>query len=263
MGLRVRSTAAAVAAAGLLFAIAAALVPTAVERLLITGVSDSVALRAHDIASQIAARGTSSVNALLQGTVGDNTLVQVVSATNTVVASTQDVAGEAPMLQVSALSALPSTQQQQLAFVDNIDYLIAAERAGTGAAAPVVLAAQSLAATQRSAQVFALILYGSIPALLLLIGLATWLAVGRSLRSIDAIRQRVDSISASDLATRVPVPIAVDEVSRLAETMNRMLTRIDAAARAQRRFIADASHELRSPLATLRTAILPREARAC
>ena len=68
------------------------------------------------------------------------------------------------------------------------------------------------------------------------------------------MRRRVAGITATDLAARVPVPPSRDEVAQLAHTMNAMLDRLAAATEAQRRFVADASHELRSPLATIRAA---------
>jgi signal transduction histidine kinase len=84
---------------------------------------------------------------------------------------------------------------------------------------------------------------------------ATFLLVGRSLRSVEAIRARVAEISASDLTERVPVPENRDEISALATTMNAMLSRIESGHAAQRRFVGDASHELRSPLATVISAL--------
>src|SRR6478752_6111121 len=69
--------------------------------------------------------------------------------------------------------------------------------------------------------------------------------------SVEAIRAQVASMSEKDLAERVPVPVARDEVGRLAETMNGMIARLESAQKVQRRFVADASHELRSPLATI------------
>ncbi|MDT5102700.1 MAG: hypothetical protein QOI25_213 [Mycobacterium sp.] len=80
---------------------------------------------------------------------------------------------------------------------------------------------------------------------------ASYRLVKRSLRSVDAIRVRVAEISSSHLAERVPVPANRDEISALATTMNEMLARVEAGHTAQRRFVGDASHELRSPLATI------------
>jgi signal transduction histidine kinase len=65
----------------------------------------------------------------------------------------------------------------------------------------------------------------------------------------------VADISTSDLSGRVPVPDSRDEIEALAVTMNEMLARIEAGHTAQRRFVADASHELRSPLATIISAL--------
>jgi signal transduction histidine kinase len=86
---------------------------------------------------------------------------------------------------------------------------------------------------------------------LLLAGLVWWL-VGRVLRPVEAIRAEVDRISAGDLDRRVPEPPTSDEIARLAQTMNAMLARLADAADRQRRFVADAAHELRSPLARMR-----------
>ena len=90
------------------------------------------------------------------------------------------------------------------------------------------------------------------PLLLLLVGLVTWLVTARALSPVDAIRAEVDAISSRDLHRRVPDPPGDDEISRLAGTMNRMLERLDAGQQRARRFVSDASHELRSPVAAIR-----------
>ncbi len=93
------------------------------------------------------------------------------------------------------------------------------------------------------------------PVLALIGGGATYALVGRSLRSVERMRTQVSAIGTADLSERVAVPAARDEISRLAVTMNAMLVRIEAGHAAQRRFVGDASHELRSPLATVVTAL--------
>jgi signal transduction histidine kinase len=91
-----------------------------------------------------------------------------------------------------------------------------------------------------------------LPVLLVVVAVTTWFAVGRALAPVDAIRREVDEISAAQLHRRVRQPGADDEIGRLAATMNRMLARLEDARNRQRRFVSDASHELRSPLTTIR-----------
>ncbi|MBY9075235.1 HAMP domain-containing histidine kinase [Nocardioides sp. WL0053] len=88
--------------------------------------------------------------------------------------------------------------------------------------------------------------------LMLPMSLLLWVAVGRTLAPVEAIRERAAVISADHLSERVPEPPVNDEIGRLARTINAMLARLDAAADQQRRFLADAAHELRSPVASLR-----------
>lgn len=93
-----------------------------------------------------------------------------------------------------------------------------------------------------------------VPSLVLLFGLATWWLVGRALRPVVSITEQVEAISATSLDRRVPVPTTGDEVADLATVMNRMLDRLERGGERQRQFSADASHELRSPLSTVRAA---------
>ena len=117
----------------------------------------------------------------------------------------------------------------------------------------VVYAAQPLETVHDAVEtVFRLALVG-IPLLVLITGVVTYVAAGRALRPVEAIRARV--ATTRDPSVRVPVPPARDEVGRLAETMNEMLARLQAGQDVQRRFVADASHELRSPLATIATGL--------
>jgi signal transduction histidine kinase len=92
-----------------------------------------------------------------------------------------------------------------------------------------------------------------LPPLLALLAVASWVLVGRALRPVEAIRAEVADISGRALDRRVPVPSSRDEIARLAATMNEMLDRLQAASERQRKFVADASHELQSPIAALRT----------
>lgn len=91
------------------------------------------------------------------------------------------------------------------------------------------------------------------PLALALALLAGYLLAGAALRPVEAMRRRAGEISAQTASRRLPLPRARDEVRRLGQTLNAMLERLDAGLRRERRFVADAGHELRSPLAVLRT----------
>jgi heavy metal sensor kinase len=91
------------------------------------------------------------------------------------------------------------------------------------------------------------------PIALLLASIAGYLLAGVSLRPVESMRRRAAEISAETPGERLPVPPTRDELERLGETLNEMLSRLEAALERQRDFIADAGHELRTPLALLRT----------
>ncbi|WP_328701651.1 sensor histidine kinase [Amycolatopsis pittospori] len=94
-----------------------------------------------------------------------------------------------------------------------------------------------------------------VPLAVLVTALVAWLAAGRALRPVEAIRRELAEVSGSRLDRRVPVPPSRDEVARLATTTNATLDRLQRSHDQQERFVADASHELRSPLASLRTGL--------
>jgi signal transduction histidine kinase len=116
----------------------------------------------------------------------------------------------------------------------------------------VVLVARTLDDVDETTSIVVGLLVAGIPLLLLVVGATTWRLTGRALAPVEAIRSEVEGISAAELHRRVPVPPGGDEIARLASMMNAMLDRLEAAAARQRRFVADASHELRSPVTTLR-----------
>ncbi|TDW19148.1 signal transduction histidine kinase [Kribbella kalugense] len=120
---------------------------------------------------------------------------------------------------------------------------------------PVVVYVAAKLDTERSA--ITTVRWGmmiGLPPLLLLVFGMIWLVARRALKPVEAIRQEMASITAStDLARRVPVPASHDEIGRLARTTNQTLTALQESVGRQRRFVADASHELRNPIASLRT----------
>jgi len=90
------------------------------------------------------------------------------------------------------------------------------------------------------------------PLALLLATGAGYLLAGRALRAVEAMRRRAAAISGERADERLPVPCSGDELERLARTLNQMLDRLELALERERTFVADAGHELRTPLALLR-----------
>jgi signal transduction histidine kinase len=93
------------------------------------------------------------------------------------------------------------------------------------------------------------------PIALLLASLIGYVVAAAALRPVERMRTRVTAISGSRLGDRLPVPRSGDEISRLGETLNEMLVRIETAMERERSFVADASHELRTPLAHLKAEV--------
>ena len=132
---------------------------------------------------------------------------------------------------------------------DDPPFVTAVERDGGDA---IVVTGRSTEEADATLATVGVLLAASVPLVAGIVALTTWFAVGRSLAPVERMRQQVEEMSASDLSRRVDEPPTRDEIGRLAHTMNGMLGRLQDAQAAQRRFVSDASHELKSPLASLR-----------
>jgi signal transduction histidine kinase len=222
---------------GLALALGAAALVVVLRTVLTSEVRTSARLRGEDVAASLDGGGQADLGS------DDDVAIQVVRR-GTVVAA----GGVAPADRL--LAELAPGQSRRISVPGEDDGFLAVARPASGGR--VVIVARTLENVDESTRVVAVFLAAGLPALLLVVAGTTWLVTGRSLAPVERIRREVEAITASELHRRVPVPAGGDEIARLASTMNAMLDRLEAAATRQRRFVADASHELRSPITTLR-----------
>ncbi|MEY2477801.1 MAG: hypothetical protein QOG87_3116 [Actinomycetota bacterium] len=230
--------------------IGAVLLVVIMRRTLVRNVDDAARRRAQDVAALVS---QGALPEILAATTDEAAIVQVVDANNRVLASTANLDGLPPILRLEpgargpgarTVTGMPVLDERDDKF--RVVTLVVNQPSG-----PVTVhAAESLERVTESVAVVRGSLLVGLPLMLGLVGITSWSMVGRALRPVGAIRREVADITARDLSRRVPQPGTADEIGRLAETMNEMLERLEASNARQRRFVADASHELQSPLAS-------------
>lgn len=263
MGIRASTTVIAVLVVAVSVGLAGTALVVTARTSLIGQISNNAEARAQDIAL-LAKSG--SVPDPIPGR-GEDLLVQVVDGSGTVVASSASIEGQVPVVRVTVTTGETRTYTVP-SLADGGDNVNASGEGGadtgipffvveSGAKSPTgpvtVIVAASLNPAQQLADVLVPRLVLGLPLIVSVVGLTVWWLTGRALRPVDAIRAQAEEISLVSLGRRVPEPDTADEVGRLARTMNRMLDRLESAAVSQRRFISDASHELKSPVASIRT----------
>ncbi|MHA7243622.1 sensor histidine kinase [Paeniglutamicibacter antarcticus] len=139
--------------------------------------------------------------------------------------------------------------------LDFDEHLIAAQGVATAEGNVLVVVGAETSIERDAVSTVGWVLLAGVPLLVILAGGLMWFLIGRALLPVERIRETVAGISQKNLDDRVVLPNTADEIERLAHTMNAMLDRLQKADESQRRFVTDASHELRSPLATLRTGL--------
>jgi signal transduction histidine kinase len=241
---RVRITIVATVLTGVALTLSAVLLVSAVQHRLKAQVRADTERAAADVAFALQA-GQPFDRAVAAPRPG--TLVYIVGRTGDVLAASAGIA----VGDVQALGPLPDVNMLN----GGLPVEVTQQFVSTGGGSVKVVAASPLADVQRSVSELSRLLWAGIPILVVLVGVLAWLLVGRALKPVDAMRREVDEISESTLHRRVAEPSSGDEVARLAHTMNAMLDRLEGAAGRQRQFVSDASHELRSPLTTIRTKV--------
>ncbi|MBK7273400.1 MAG: ATP-binding protein [Actinomycetales bacterium] len=137
---------------------------------------------------------------------------------------------------------------------------VAAVSAGPGSAPVTVIAGVPTGEVDVSLGLVRTLLFVGLPLLLLALAAVAWRVIGAALAPVEALRLGAERIGADArprrrraTVDRLPIPVADDEIHSLATTLNGMLDRLDGLAERQQAFLDDAAHELRSPLASLRT----------
>jgi signal transduction histidine kinase len=230
-----RITAGAVAAVAFTLATVSVGVIITLDRMLAAGVSETLEQDLDGLAAQFEATGLST--AAIEQIDDDERLVRFEADTSTVNDAN------------AALLPIPREDETLRVEVDDEPYLVRSEQLADGS---VLVVARSFEEASEAVGATGLALSVGIPIALALIAVVIWSAARRAFAPVDRMRRQVDEIDESGLHRRVPDRGVGDELDRLAGTLNSMLDRLEQAQLTQRRFVSDASHELRSPIATLR-----------
>ncbi|MCF6388570.1 HAMP domain-containing histidine kinase [Mycobacterium sp. MBM] len=253
-GISARSAFVAASVVFVALGVTGVLLAVVLYRSMLSDVDNAAAARVAQVAGVIAAGGPARLDAELLATDTRVVAVQVIGADGTVLRRSPG-APSAPLIAVGEIGAGPRIgmpehdspfgqirfSAQTVAGPDGARYTVV-----VGEGSPLVLSTVVTVVTALAV---------AAPVVIAVSAGATYLLVRRSMRSVDDIRSRVADITTSDLTGRVPVPDSRDEIAALAVTMNEMLARVEAGHAAQQRFVGDASHELRSPLATIISAL--------
>ena len=240
----------------LLFSVVALTVGLAAGGVLLVGVLNYALLRAvnaealdtaHAVAKLIDQDSLAKaieVNAAMQA--------QVVDGQGRVLASSPGADPLFTMLQPEQLHGLASDSIVPFAGPDGSTRIVVVT-AGPPTDPEYVLVAFSTDDLTQGVHILRITLLVAFPLLIGLLAAVLWRVLGAALGPVDALRAGAEEITGGTRAGRLPVPDSRDEVHRLAVTLNGMLHRLDAARARQRAFVADAAHELRSPLTNMRT----------
>ena len=253
-GVRVRLSLAAVVVLAAALLVVAGGVLWVLRVSLESSADDAAGVRVDQIAAQLRTDAPGSQDPGLVATSGETSVVQVLTPAGTVLLASPDgppvpLAGPLPdgVSSRSSSVGVPGAQ-------GGVFRVTALGVRGPGGDLTVVVGVDTAGVTGTVMTVGAVLAVG-LPIVVVVAAVLTYVLVGLSLRSVERMRARVADVSPAELSLRLAVPRPRDEISRLATTLNAVLARLQAGSDAQRRFVADASHELRSPLATITAAL--------
>jgi len=253
--IRARLTAAFALAMVLVLAGAGLFVYLRLEADLSEAVDEGLRARADAVAA-LAQQSASAPDSADAGGLEDaeEGFAQVLSADGRVLDATGGAGGPA----LSAEELRRATEEsflleREVAGIEGTARVLALAAPGPGSAPPVVAVGQSL--DDRDEALAGLVASFAIggPLAVLLASILGYALAATGLRPVEAMRRRAGKVSLHDDDERLPLPAAHDEVHRLGETLNEMLDRLRRSFERERRFVADASHELRTPVAVVKT----------
>jgi signal transduction histidine kinase len=252
-GIRKRATATAVAVVAAALLIGGIILLVLLQASLIATTEAAARQKAQDVITQIADQDVGEAAQYIMSTAHSGQIVQIVDPAGAVIAGSVPAAARTPLTALRPGRGQTLTQDvpslQSIGEED--EFLIVASGVQAGGGVYTVIVAVTVQVQADTVSTVGWFMLGATPLLLAIVGVSVWMLVGRSLRQVERIRGQVAEINAQRLDGRVDVPPTADEIHALAMTMNTMLERLQASDREQRRFVSDASHELRSPLATL------------
>lgn len=247
---RARTTALAALIVGLTLTAGAVGLLATLEHSLVSSRDALSRARAVDLADQ--AQHGSLPRRLID--VGEDFVGQVVDADGTVVSASSGLIGAGPISSLRGATSTPSlrTLHGVPDDAEQENYRVWVLRTDTASGPVTVFVGVSLESVNEAVSSLRRALLVGVPVMLALFVLGTRILVGRALKPVEDIRAEVAAISGTVADRRVAASGATDEIGRLATTMNDMLDRLEAARLRQQEFVADASHELQSPLAAFR-----------
>lgn len=250
MTVRVRITFGVAVVFALALAVASAFLATRQRAALTDDIETTIRLRSADL---VAALEGGSLPASIAIPFEDAAFVQIVDPAGAVARSSPNIEGEPAVATFRPDGSRTAARTLRHLPIGEEPFRVVAETATSDGTTFTVYVGGSLEPVDDAVTNLVVALALGAPALLAVVLALTWIAVGRALRPVEQMRAEVDGITEAALHRRVPQPQGDDEIGRLAATMNTMLSRLEDAAIRNRRFLADASHELRSPLAGIRS----------
>ena len=227
------------------FIVIVGLALVSVIRLQLTdNLDESVGQRADTIAAQIDAETSKSLST------EEDVLVQLVGADGTVLVSSANLAGRSP---IAPLEAGVRTVDGVADRPETFRFLARPMQTRNGPA--MLLVGVNYDDVTDPVAILTRLFAIAGPVVVVGFAAVAWWLTGRTLRPVESIRAEMAEISGARPERRVREPGTGDELDRLARTMNLALDRLEEALRSQQRFVADASHELRGPLTSIRTAL--------